>query len=128
VLNVYDGVVAGEGDGPMGPDPRPIGLAAAGTDGVALDAVVAWLMGFDWRRIPVIAKAIGPLAGGVRITSFEGEPQTLAVRWIDAEGERTRRLAEIELDLAFAAHPNWKGRIERTDAAAGRGALSRRGG
>jgi hypothetical protein len=122
VLNVYDGIVAGEGDGPMAPDPRPVGLLAAGEDGVATDVVIAWLMGFDWRRIPILAHALGELAGGVCITGFDGDPQRLPVRWLDAEGQRETRLAEIELDLGFDAHPGWKGRIERRRAMAPRSA------
>jgi uncharacterized protein (DUF362 family) len=113
VLNVYDGVVAGEGDGPMAPSPRPIGLLAAGEDGVATDVVVAWLMGFDWRRIPVLRHALGRLAGGVRISDFDGDPAALPLVWIDAEGRRETRLSEIDTNLRFAAHPGWKGRIER---------------
>jgi hypothetical protein len=122
VLNVYDGVVAGEGDGPMAPHPRPVGLLAAGEDGVATDVVVAWLMGFDWRRVPILAHALGELAGGVRITGFDGDPRQLPVRWLDADGERETTLAEIDLDLAFEAHPGWKGRIERRSAPAPRSA------
>ncbi|RIL04490.1 MAG: hypothetical protein DCC71_13960 [Proteobacteria bacterium] len=113
VLNVYDGVVAGEGDGPMAPSPRPEGLLAAGEDGVATDVVVAWLMGFDWRRIPVLARALGELAGGVRITRFEGDPAALPVVEIDERGTRETRLADLSTNLRFEAHPGWKGRIER---------------
>jgi uncharacterized protein (DUF362 family) len=113
VLNVYDGIIAGEGDGPMGPDDRPIGLLAAGEDGVAVDVVIAWIMGFDWRRVPVLRNAIGELAGGYRITGFDGDPDHLGISWIDANGERALRLSDVELDLAFEAHPGWKGKIER---------------
>ena len=116
VLNVYDGVIAGERDGPMAPSPRPEGLLAAGEDGVATDIVVAWLMGFDWRRIPVLRHALGPLAGGVRISAFDGDPAALRVVWIDAAGVRETRLSEITTDLHFEAHPGWKGRIERRPA------------
>src|SRR5690606_22351283 len=75
VLNVYDGIVAGEGNGPMAPDARPIGLLAAAVDGVAADAVITWILGFDWRLIPVLARAVGPLAGGLRVTRFDGDPR-----------------------------------------------------
>jgi uncharacterized protein (DUF362 family) len=121
VLNVYDGIIAGEGDGPMGPDDRPIGLLAAGEDGVATDVVITWLMGFDWRRIPVLSHAIGTLAGGLRITAFDGDPSRLTLRWIDRDGERDVRLSDVDLDLAFVAHPGWKGRIERTPPRAAAG-------
>ena len=112
-LNVYDGIVAGEGNGPMGPHARPVGLVAGCEDGGAVDVVLTWIMGFDWRRIPVIAHALEDLAGGVRISDFRGDPEALEVLWIDAEGERETRLSEIDLDLDFAAHPGWAGRIER---------------
>lgn len=118
VLNVYDGIIAGEGDGPMGPDDRPIGLLAAGEDGVAVDVVIAWLMGFDWRRIPVLVHAIGELAGGYRITSFDGDPSHLTLRWVDERGAREVRLSDVDLDLAFVAHPGWRGRIERMQSEA----------
>ena len=120
VLNVYDGILAGEGDGPMAPDPRPIGLLAAGADGVATDVVITWLMGFDWRRIPILRGAVGELAGGVRITRFAGDPDALRLIWIDAAGERHLTLPEIDVDFAFVAHPGWAGRIERRPRSASR--------
>jgi hypothetical protein len=113
VLNVYDGIVAGEGDGPMAPTPRAEGLLAMGEDGVATDVVVAWLMGFDWRRVPVLANAIGPRAGGVAITRFAGDPAALPVLWLDEHGARETTLAAIDTNLRFEAHPGWKGQIER---------------
>jgi uncharacterized protein (DUF362 family) len=118
VLNVYDGVVAGEGDGPMAPDPRPVGLLAAGEDGVAVDVAIAWILGFDWRRIPILAEAVGVLAGGVRITDFDGDASRLVVHWLDERGARDVPLAAIDLDLRFTPHPGWRGRIEREAARA----------
>ncbi len=113
VLNVYDGVVAGDGDGPMSPRSRPLGLLAAGEDGGAVDVVLAWIMGFDWRRIPVLAHGVEDLAGGVRVTGFRGDHDSLPVLWIDESGERELRFSEIDANLHFEAHPGWKGRIER---------------
>jgi uncharacterized protein (DUF362 family) len=118
VLNVYDGIVAGEGRGPMAPSPRPIGLLAAGEDPGAADVVLCWLMGFDWRRIPLLVHALEELAGGVRITGFRGDPAALPVLWIDADGARELRFADVALDLRFEPHPGWKGRIEREERAA----------
>ena len=47
------------------------------------------------------------------VTDFDGDPTRLQVIWIDERGERVLRFSDIELDLAFEAHPGWKGRIER---------------
>jgi len=118
VLNVYDGIVAGEGDGPMGPDARNEGLLAAGEDGGCVDVVLTWLMGFDWRKVPLLAQAAGELAGGFRITAFDGDPSALEVCWIDERGERILRFSDITTNLHFAPHPGWIGRIERDESAA----------
>jgi uncharacterized protein (DUF362 family) len=115
VLNVYDGILAGEGEGPMGPKARPIGLLAGGEDGPAVDVVLTWIMGFDWRRVPVVRHAVGELAGGVRISDFDGDPGKLMVTWIDEEGERSLSFADIDLNLRFEPHSGWVGRIERDE-------------
>jgi uncharacterized protein (DUF362 family) len=113
VLNVYDGIVAGEGDGPMGPSARPIGLLVAGEDPGAADSVITWLLGFDWRRIPLLARSLQDLGGGCRISGFRGDPTTLPVLWLDEAGQRELRFSDIDLDLRFEAHPGWSGHIER---------------
>jgi hypothetical protein len=95
-------------------------VLAAGEDPGGLDVVLSWIMGFDWRRLPLLMHAVGDLAGGVRITGFRGDHGALPVLWIDDRGERELPLSEIELNLHFEAHSGWRGRIERgaEDAAA----------
>jgi uncharacterized protein (DUF362 family) len=122
VLNVYDGIIAGERDGPMAPTPRPEGLLAAGEDGVATDVVVAWLMGFDWRRLPILQRAVGELAGGVRITDFDGDDRRLPLLWLEDGRENSLTLDRLDRNLGFEAHPGWKGRIERAVSDLSRGA------
>jgi len=113
VLNVYDGIVAGEGRGPMGPDPRRVGLLAAGADGGCVDVALTWIMGFEWHRVPLLRRAAEELGGGIRITAFRGDLTELEVLWLDSAGERRLALADVDLNLEFEAHPGWKGRIER---------------
>ncbi|MDZ7384796.1 MAG: DUF362 domain-containing protein [candidate division KSB1 bacterium] len=50
-LHIADGVVGQEGNGPSSGRVRPIGVMLASTDGVALDAVGAAIMGFDPEEI-----------------------------------------------------------------------------
>ena len=78
-FTVIDGIVAGEGEGPFGVTPVPIGLLIAGEDPVLVDAVGSKAMGFDWRRIPTIARAFErPFLSTSRIdgldTRWEGPP------------------------------------------------------
>ncbi len=58
-LALVDAVVAGEGEGPMRPTPRPTGLLLAGANPAAVDMVCCRLMGFDERKIPLLRHALG---------------------------------------------------------------------
>lgn len=46
-LNIMDGIVGMEGNGPSGGDPRHVGLLLASTDGVALDEIACQLIGYQ---------------------------------------------------------------------------------
>ena len=54
---LVDGIIAMEGNGPLRGSPRPCGVLLAGIDPVAIDVVAATLMGFDWKKIPMLAGA-----------------------------------------------------------------------
>jgi uncharacterized protein (DUF362 family) len=56
-LTIVDAIVAGEGEGPTEPDAKSCGLLIAGANPVAVDAVLATIVGFDYRRIPLIREA-----------------------------------------------------------------------
>ncbi len=56
-LVLVDGITAGEGEGPLTPSPKQCGLLLAAQNPVALDSVAARLMGFDYRKLPLIYKA-----------------------------------------------------------------------
>lgn len=76
VLNVCDGVIGMEGNGPGHGDPRPVGVIAASDDGVALDVILATLVGFDPEELRTTraARALGvgtPDRAGIEIV---GDP------------------------------------------------------
>jgi uncharacterized protein (DUF362 family)/Pyruvate/2-oxoacid:ferredoxin oxidoreductase delta subunit len=56
-LFVVDAVVGMEGNGPVSPDLRGIGLILASDNGVALDAVIAAMMGCEPGRLRFLQKA-----------------------------------------------------------------------
>jgi hypothetical protein len=56
-LAIVDAVVAGEGDGPLAPDPVQAGLILAGDDPVSVDCLAARVMGFDYRKIPTLRRS-----------------------------------------------------------------------
>jgi len=58
VFCIVDGIVGGEGNGPLDPVPKPAGLIVAGRNPVAVDLACARLMGFDYRLLSVLRKAM----------------------------------------------------------------------
>jgi uncharacterized protein (DUF362 family) len=111
VLTVMDGVVAGEGDGPLRPGNIPLGSVIAATDPIALDLVALRLMGFDEQNIPKIWEPMNDR--GLRITSVNN-PRDVVVCEVDAGScdVRHRSLNEISGERTFLAHPGWIGHIE----------------
>ena len=51
---IVDGLICGEGDGPLFPRPRAVDWLLFGTDPFAIDTTLAWFMGFDPARLPVL--------------------------------------------------------------------------
>lgn len=119
VLTILDGIVAGEGNGPLAPRDVPLGLVLASTDPIALDLVAIRSMGFDERRIQKVST---PMASDeLRITDVR-HPSDVEVAEIDARSQAVRvsTLDDIRPEHDFVAHPGWRGHIERgTDDAEG---------
>lgn len=59
-LAIVDGIVGGQGDGPLCPRAASAGVLAAGTSPAVLDAVAAKLMGFAPASLPIVANAFEP--------------------------------------------------------------------
>jgi len=56
-LAIVDGILGGEGNGPLCPKPVPSKVLIAGTDPAAVDAAAARAMGYDPAHLPVVAGA-----------------------------------------------------------------------
>ncbi|MCX7915201.1 MAG: DUF362 domain-containing protein, partial [Verrucomicrobiae bacterium] len=89
-LSIVDGIVAGEGDGPMEADAKPCGVLVAGLHPVPVDFVATQIMGFDWRKIALIRESF-------RLVDFG--PQD--VEWC---GDRPQ--------FRFRPHFGWVGHVE----------------
>ncbi len=72
MLIIADGIVAGEGEGPLGATPRSAGLLIGGADMALVDLVGARAMGFDPDAMPMIRRAlVGPFALGAGAGALE---------------------------------------------------------
>lgn len=59
VFHVVDAVVAGQGDGPLAPEPFALGLVLASGDAPAMDWVCALLLGYDPSRLSLVRESFG---------------------------------------------------------------------
>ncbi len=58
-LTLIDGIVAGEGDGPLAPTPVDAGALLFADDVVLADRIACRLMGFDPHDVPLVDRASG---------------------------------------------------------------------
>jgi hypothetical protein len=109
-LAVVDGIIGGEGNGPMAPDAKPCGVLLAGTHPLAVDCVAATLMGFDWQKIRLLQHAFH-----MRPPSFVSfAPEDIRV--ISNHAPWQAPLAGISDRFAFRPHFGWTGAIEAAPA------------
>jgi len=107
VFSIVDGIVGGEGDGPLDATPTPAGVVIAGTDPAVVDLVCSRAMGFDWERVPTVHEAYRPHA--LSILYFRPDEVVLASnadRFAGSFYDLRGRL------LAFKPHFGWAGRLE----------------
>lgn len=110
-FSIVDAVVAMEGNGPVAGTPKGIGCILGGVNPVAIDLVCARLMGFDYRKLPIIDRAFSahsfPLidAGVEAIEALSNNPawQRPPAQWKAAD------------TFQFAPHFGWKGKVEAED-------------
>ena len=102
-LAIVDGIIGGEGNGPICPDAVMSGVLLAGADPAAVDAVACRVMGFDPARIPIVRHAFDPHRMPIAGSDMS------AIRVLD-----DRAGAEISLDAVaptkpggFAPHFGW---------------------
>ncbi len=111
VLTVLDGILAGEGEGPLATDDRPLGVVIASTDPVAVDLVAVRLMGFDEQNLPKVREPMSDT--GLRITRVRS-PEDVEVAEGGAGELTLRTLDDLTCDGVFRPHPGWAGHLERT--------------
>lgn len=54
---IMDGVIGGQGDGPLHPDPSPLGVIAISDNPYLMDVVASQLYHLDYNRIPLLREA-----------------------------------------------------------------------
>lgn len=112
-LHLVDGIIAGEGEGPLEPNAKVCGMMLGGFSPVAVDTVGAGMMGFDFRKIPTVFKGYG-------IREFplvDFAPEDVRVHSNQAEFDGLNPLAP-EPTFHFRPTAGWRGHIERDEVGA----------
>jgi uncharacterized protein (DUF362 family) len=104
-----DGILAGEGRGPMNPDPVEAGLLVFGLQPASVDAACATLMGFNPSDIPIVRQAF--MCEDLPLSDWDWTDINL----LSNRDEWCARLPEIrpEHTFRFKPHFGWLGTIER---------------
>ena len=87
VLNIVDGIVGGEGDGPLCPTGVDSATLVAGVDPALVDTMVAALMGFNPRALPLIANSALPHGVGALPDPVLGRAFSPHFGWAGSIGE-----------------------------------------
>jgi Domain of unknown function (DUF362) len=102
---VVDGLISGEGNGPLQPLPRATDWLICGEDPFAIDAALAWFMGFDPRLLPILEQRgnyLGPTWGDFNLEELS----------VELDGRPTFVL-QSPVNLEFVPPPGWRKHIER---------------
>lgn len=108
---IIDGLISGEGNGPLQPLPIESNLLIAADNPLAADMVMARLMGYDFTKIPSLC----------HFREFQDpewaalDPGTMAIRRDDTVVTGLHHLQPVRL---YIPPPGWKNHIEDTSAPA----------
>jgi len=107
LFSIIDGIVGGEGNGPLNPDPKPSGVLVAGENPLAVDLVATRLMGFDVRKLKVYSNLLADKHHnfGVR-NAQEIDVVTSRDDWKDCVTDSASAF------LNYRPHPGWVNQME----------------
>jgi uncharacterized protein (DUF362 family) len=106
-LCVIDGIICGEGEGPLQPLPKAVGLILCSSNLVSADWAACHIAGFDWTKIPQLYHA---RTFNQRWEYFPESPECLTASWRGAD-PRVRPMLELPV-FPFKPPSFWVGHIE----------------
>lgn len=106
ILTLLDGIVAGEGEGPLEAEPVRPGTLVMGINPLAVDILTSAWMGFDWKKIPLLRNAdmvrwpIGAYDAGELRLALSGKRYAL------------EEIGVADWRMNFKPPEGWRGHIE----------------
>jgi len=103
-LSIVDAIVAGQGEGPLRPEPLATGAVFAARNPAAGDWLAARLLGFDARKVALTAHACGGTGGRPLCRATAEEVEAAVERAVESAGGREYPAARAPL--------GWRGAVE----------------
>jgi hypothetical protein len=105
VVSIMDGLIAGEGNGPLQPLPVQANVLLSSRNPFLIDFAMAKMMGFDWRKIRLLSNFRS--FGSEAFSSFE--PEGFEV--INDRAVATTGVDAIPLIKNFLPPPGWRNHV-----------------
>jgi len=106
IFNVCDMIISGEGEGPLQPKEKKVGVLIAGFNSLKTDLAIAKLMGFDFKKIPSLYN--GVISKKINLLKMEIKSNNMNF---------SNLIGKIHIDNSyrFIAAKGWKDNIELED-------------
>ena len=106
-LCLIDGIMCGEGEGPLQPSPKAVGIILCSSNPISADWAACHIAGFDWTKIPQLyhARTLNQLW-----EHFPESPEYLTASWSAAD-PGVRPMVELPV-FPFKPPSFWVGHIE----------------
>lgn len=114
VVHLVDAVIAGQGDGPLAPQPLPLGLLLAGRNAAAIDYVGAHLLAYNPANIPISDRAFEKFDWPIAL--FKQHEILLTGDW--ESGAANEMLASRERQTTVLHPEGWRSAAKSCAAAA----------
>lgn len=110
IFNIVDGIVGGEGNGPLDPTPKKSGVIVVGFNPLNVDLVCARLMGFDYKKLPLLFRATDKPRLNLHVSKYQD------IMCLSNDSQFNKPLSQFNgQNLVFKPHFGWKGHIEILD-------------
>ena len=106
---ILDGLVAGEGNGPLQPLPVDMRIVGFSDDPFLMDIAMAQIMGFDFRKIPALSNYAS--FQGATWAKFDAADVRVTIDGRDCAG-----ISSLPVLHPFAPAPGWRNHIELSRA------------
>lgn len=112
VLTIVDGIIAGQGEGPLLPLDKKLGIVIGGFNPALIDAVIARIIGFNISRIPTVYNALYNIKSRFCLKSSDKD---VIIEWVEKNNHTCYDIDQIDTITSYNFIPPryWKRALSR---------------